>query len=310
MKLINKHSLDRPRGRIILFLLLFSFLAGVPTQSQVREAAGERAQPKIYIATDLEGVGGIYTWRQTREIEATNPEYQEARRLLMAEIDAVIRGCLLGGAGEIIVREAHHGARNAIPELMNEAATYICGVAPGQPALVGLDDSVDAVILLGYHAMAGTADGVLSHTKSSATGRRYFFDGREVGEIAMDALAAGHYGAPVILVTGDAAVCRETREFLGSSVGTVCTKTGFSTECAQLIPPVAVRRSLIAAADKAVRNIRLLRPYTMKTPVTGRLAFPSKQLADGYKAKPPLTRRIDDLTFERVFENLRDVAEF
>lgn len=77
-------------------------------------------QPKIYIATDLEGVAGVYSWQQTRETQAANPEYREARELLMAEIRAVIEGCLAAGAGEIVVRDAHHGARNAIPSLMHE----------------------------------------------------------------------------------------------------------------------------------------------------------------------------------------------
>jgi D-amino peptidase len=268
------------------------------------------ARPRIYVATDLEGVAGIYRWQQTREINPANPEYQEARRLLMGEIDAVITGCLAGGAGEIIVRDAHHGAHNAIPEQMNSAARYICGAGEGLHPLIALDDSMDAVILLGYHAMAGTKDGVLNHTKSSASGRRYYLDDREIGEIAMDALTAGHYGAPVILVSGDAAVCRETREFLGPDVLTVCTKTGYATEAASLLPPVLVRRMLASAAEKAVRAIASAKVYRIKTPVRGRLAFPTREFADGYKPKSPLTRRVGDLSFERVFEDLRNVAEF
>ncbi len=255
-------------------------------------------------------MAGIYRWQQTRETQATNPEYQEARKLLMGEIDAVIEGCLAAGAGKIFVRDGHHGGHNAVPELMNPAAQYICGFQPGLHPLIGLDEGFDAVILLGYHAMAGTADGILSHTKSSASGRRYFLDDREVGEIAIDALTAGHYGIPVIMVAGDEAVCRETRAFLGGDVITVCTKTGYATEYARLIAPVLVRSTLKAAAEKAVKNLRSFKPYRWPTPVRGRLAFPNKKFADDYSAKSPETRRVDDLTFERVFADLKNVAEF
>ena len=52
------------------------------------------------------------------------------------------------------------------------------------------------------HAMEGAKDGVLAHTWSSARRRRYWFNGREGGEVAAYAIVAGHdHGVPIIMTT-------------------------------------------------------------------------------------------------------------
>lgn len=264
---------------------------------------------KIYIAVDLEGISGVFRWAQVKDM--TNLDYQEARRLMMADIDAVIDGCLAGGAKEIIVRDGHHGGINVIPELMNPKATYyICGYQKGMPVLMGLDENINGLILLGYHAMAGTKDGVLRHTQSSASGRRYFYNDREFGEIGQHALMAGHFGVPVIMVSGDDATCREAKDFLGENIITTSTKKGYGEEYARLFPPSNVHKELTNAVEKAVRNNGSFKPFTLPLPIAGRLSFPKKETADSYKKKSEQTRRIDDFGFERIFNENKDILEF
>lgn len=240
----------------------------------------------------------------------TTAEYQEARRLMMMDIAAVIEGCLAAGTRRIVVRDGHDGAHNILPEMMHLKAEYVCGYASGMTLYPGLDRSVDGMILLGYHAMAGTRDGLLAHTQSSATGRRYFYNGRECGEIAQHALMAGHREVPIILVSGDAATCREARRFLGKNVRTAPVKRGFATEYARLLPPAAAHDLLRRTAEQAVRGIGSMRPFSMKLPITGRLVFPTKELADSCKPLSQETRRVDEVTFERVFLSADDVCLF
>ena len=61
------------------------------------------------------------------------------------------------------------------------------------------------------HAMAGTPDGVLSHTVSGQAWQNLKFNGTLVGETGINAALCGHWGCPVLLVTGDRATCREAR---------------------------------------------------------------------------------------------------
>ena len=60
-----------------------------------------------------------------------------------------------------------------------------------------------------------TPDGGLNHTVSSTHWRSVKFNGVEVGEVGINAALCGTWGCPVLLVTGDEAVCRESTELLG-----------------------------------------------------------------------------------------------
>ena len=72
-----------------------------------------------------------------------------------------------------------------------------------------LEQGCDAALLVGMHAMAGTADGVMNHTVSGTGWREVRFNGRAVGEVGINAALCGAWGCPVLMVTGDEAVCRE-----------------------------------------------------------------------------------------------------
>ena len=260
---------------------------------------------KVYIASDLEGISGVTVWEQTRD--RTSTLYQEARRLLTREINAAVAGCLDGGADRVIVLDGHGGGFNVVPEELHPAASYVTG--PGRPAShCGLDESADAAMLVGYHAMAGTPDAVLAHTQSSKSGNRYWYNGRESGEIAQSALACGHFGVPVVMVTGDVATCDEAREFLGDGIVAVSVKNGLGMTCCEMIPPSRAHELIRAAAAEALGRIGQCRPYTIDLPIHARLQYVTKEIADG--ARCALSTRIGDLTFERTIESPLDVCRF
>ncbi|PJB63034.1 MAG: hypothetical protein CO096_23575, partial [Armatimonadetes bacterium CG_4_9_14_3_um_filter_66_14] len=54
---------------------------------------------RICVCTDLEGISGVCVFEQTRD--RTTALFQEARRLLMGDINACVDGCLEGGADEV-----------------------------------------------------------------------------------------------------------------------------------------------------------------------------------------------------------------
>ena len=59
------------------------------------------------------------------------------------------------------------------------------------------------------HARAGTRDGVMYHTVSGQSWQNLSFNGTLVGETGINAALCGNWGCPVLLVTGDEAVCEE-----------------------------------------------------------------------------------------------------
>lgn len=229
------------------------------------------AQIKIYVNTDLEGISGVFKFSQTREKDT--PLNIQACEYFMGDVAAVVRGLRDGGATDIVVLDGH-GSQSVIPHLMEPGAKYITGrPRPGAGNLSALDSSFTAMVLLGFHAMMGTPDGVLNHTQSSRTENRYWYNGVESGEMAQSALIAGYYGVPVIMVTGDEATTREARKFFGNNIVTVAVKKGLSREAAILYPFEETRQALYEGAKRAITVIPSGKPYKTDTPVRVRMQY-------------------------------------
>jgi D-amino peptidase len=226
------------------------------------QAAG---QLKIYVNTDLEGISGVFKFNQTREKDT--PLNIQACEYFMGDVAAVVKGLRDAGVSEIVVLDGH-GSQAVIPHLMEPGAKYVTGLPrTGVGNLTGLDSSFDGIIMLGFHAMMGTPDGVLNHTQSSKNENRYWYNGVESGEIAQNAAIAGAYGVPTIMVTGDEAVCREAKNFFGAGCVTVAVKKGISREAAFLYPFEETRKALYEGAKKAVAAISSCKPYIIASPI-------------------------------------------
>ena len=244
------------------------------------------AQVRIYIDTDLEGISGVFKFAQTREKDT--PLNIQACEYFMGDLAAVIRGLRDGGADEIIVLDGH-GTQAVVPHLMVDGAKYITGLPrPGAGNLTGLDSSFAGMVMLGFHAMKGTPDGVLNHTQSSKSENRYWYNGVESGELAQGAAIAGYYGVPVIMATGDEATCREAKRFFGPNVTTVAVKRGISREAAELYPFGETRKALYEGARKAVAARSACKPYKLDTPIRIREEYLK---SDPGAAEPQLVKR-------------------
>ncbi|NLB54250.1 MAG: M55 family metallopeptidase [Lentisphaerae bacterium] len=239
---------------------------------------------KIYILTDLEGVTGVYKFEQTREKGAAN---HEAVKMMMTDIAAVAEGLKKGGATEIYALDGHGGGHNFLPELMVSGVRYIVGRAASGELLAGLDSSFDGMVLLGYHAMNGTPDGLLHHTQSSVGEMKFFYNGIERGEIYQMSVIAGHFDVPVILVTADVAGCREARATLGDNLPTVAVKKGLGRESAILLSQEDTYKKLSESAEKAMITLPNLKPFKETYPINLRIT----QKGSGSDENPYFSKR-------------------
>jgi D-amino peptidase len=249
------------------------------------------AQLKIYVNTDLEGISGVFNFTQTRE--KGSPENLLACEYFMGDLDAVIQGLRDGGATEVVILDGH-GNQAVVPHLMSPGATYITGrPRPGAGNLTLLDSSFAAMVMIGFHAMNGTPDGVLCHTQSSKTENRYWYNDVESGELVQNAVIAGYYGVPLVMVTGDDATCREATHFFGDKVITVSTKRGLAREAAQLYPFEETRQALYEGAKRAVSVISEIKPYTLQFPVK---AKKQQLVTEGDSKEPKLVTKEKTIT--------------
>ncbi|NIA06433.1 MAG: aminopeptidase [Actinobacteria bacterium] len=258
---------------------------------------------KIYIITDLEGISGILTWEQAG-VPEKGSAYHDACRLLTKEVNAAVEGCLAGGAKTIVVLDGHMGGLNFIMDELHAGAEYITG--PGRIAdLPGLDNSFDAVILIGFHAMAGTKGAILDHTQMSTRWLNYYVNGRKMGEIGQQAVQAGHFAVPVVFVSGDLAATREARELLGD-IKTVAVKEGYSRTAARCLPPVRARELIREGVKESLATIDKVNPYVITPPLEITLECQNTDVADAYEISG--CARIDGRTVSKTVDSALEIV--
>ena len=235
---------------------------------------------RVHVISDMEGVAGIVKWEQTG---AGEPLFEEGRRLYTEEINAAVRGARAGGATEIVVMDCHGSGKgttfnNLVPDLLDPGCEYVVQEEwTGYTAF--LEAGCDAALFVAMHARAGTPDGVLNHTVSGREWQNLWFNGTPVGETGINAALCGHWGCPVLLVTGDAATCAEARELLGPRLTTVAVKEGLGAFSARQIPPRRARELIEDGARQALADLTAVPPYDPGRPCEVMVEFKNTEAA-------------------------------
>ncbi len=238
---------------------------------------------KLLISSDMEGISGIVDWDQ---VTPGHPEYQSrSRRLMTDDVNAAIQGAFEGGADEVIVSDAHWNATNILIEELDSRVRLNSGSPSPFSMLQGIDDTPppDAVMLVGYHAMAGTKKSVLDHTWSDSRIRAVYLNERLVGEIGLNAALAAHYGVPVIAMTGDQHACEEGQTMIGAELEIAVVKNATGQSAAQLLPLNEARHKICEAAARAVikfREGKAAKPFKIEAPVRLAVEFVYTRHAD------------------------------
>lgn len=235
---------------------------------------------KILISADMEGTCGVTNWLHVTPPEyggegrqVSGEAYERARLRMTKEVNAAIEGALEAGAEEVIVNDSHNGMRNILIDELHPGAQLISGFEKPLSMVQGVDvDGVTGVFFTGYHARAGTPDGPLAH---SFTGFVHDIrvNGTSLGEYGVNSLIAGHFNAPVAMISGDNRAVEQTRELLGDGVVGVPTKEGISVTVARNYHPEAVREAIRAGAAEAVGKLPDLQPYRLPEGATVEVDF-------------------------------------
>lgn len=244
---------------------------------------------KIYIFVDIEGISGVSN-RKYISMDEGRPDLVALARKYMAEdTNACIEGCFRGGAFEVIVRDGHGGSSNMTREQIDPRADFIDGMTPG--IRFADMDGADGLILLGYHAMAGTAGAILEHTYSSVEIQNVWLNGRKAGEVGIDAAIAAEHQVPVILVSGDDKVCAEAEDWIPGVV-TCEVKKGFSSFGARMPSLEKTRQLITRKAEEAVRKVKQIPCIRLEYPVKYRVELVERRQPN------PWAERIDGRTYE------------
>lgn len=222
---------------------------------------------KVYIGVDSEGSACIVGQEQAEPgYGSWQAEY--IRKRATEEAAAAVAGAREAGATEVLVHDAGFIRGHSPAGLVlhyDELPGGIEIALGGAPIKQVMDESFDAAMLLGHHAMAGTPGGVMAHTFSSASIEEMRLNGEPVGEIAIEALQIGHFGVPVVMVSGDEAACAEARKWLGDVVFAP-TKRGLSMHTAISLHPADACELIRERAAEALSRLVDFVPFTMEPP--------------------------------------------
>jgi D-amino peptidase len=211
---------------------------------------------------------------------------------MTGEVNAAVDGAFAAGATKVKIAEGH----NAIDiRLLDERATLVPAYYPAAPPLQGWE-GFDALVEVGKHAMAGTPDGMLAHTGNKSV-EFVEINGIRVGESGTEAMEAGDYGFPMVMIAGDHAACREMQDLLGD-IEVACVKLGYGPHHGECLPPLRARKLIREKTRLALKRLGDFRPYKVPGPVeyVQRLYQPHSENALQAFEQNPFASIIDDRT--------------
>ena len=249
-------------------------------------SAGAQTRLRVLISVDMEGVVGTVTGDQ---LGPTGFEYGRFRDFMTREALAAVTAARAAGATDVIVTDAHGNGENLLIEQF-PADVRVIRSWPRQLGMVaGVDQQVDAVIFIGYHASTNNVKGVRAHTFSSATLTRVALNGVNVSEGSWAAAIAGHFNAPVIMISGDDAAIAEVRAAVGN-IEAAETKRTLGFHSAMTLTPQASYELISARVKAAMARRSEFKPYKVTAPVTVDVSFKNYTAAETLAFLPMFER--------------------
>ncbi|HUG53235.1 MAG TPA: M55 family metallopeptidase [Vicinamibacteria bacterium] len=255
-------------------------------------AAGASAQParapRIFISVDMEGVAGVVTDEQ---LGKEGFEYARFRDLMTEEANAAIAAARAAGAGEIVVADSHGSMQNLLVERLPADVQVVRGSPRPLGMMQGIDGTFGGAVFVGYHAGTTNPEGVRAHTFSSAYLADLRLNGTSVTEGAINAALAGHFGVPVLAVTGDEAAVREVASLV-PGVETAAVKWAYGFHAARTLTPAAAREAIGAAVRRGMERRGQIAPHRVAAPVEMEIRFKSYRPSEVLSWLPGV-RRVD-----------------
>ena len=269
-------------------------------------AAAQQADGlKVYISVDMEGTVGAVT---SDQLGPGGFEYERFREFMTREALAAIGAAKRAGATEILVSDSHGNGENLLIEKFPADVRIIRSWPRRLGMMAGIDDTFDAAIFIGYHTSTDNSEGVRAHTFSSARLTSVKLNGVPVTEGAFNAAIAGHFGVPVVMISGDDKVVEEVRGLLGDVEG-AAVKRALGFHSAETATPEAAYELIGAKVEAALGRLGEFKPYRLETPVELEVSFKHYRPVEvlGYLS---VVERVDSHTIRYRGADMPEVSDF
>lgn len=259
----------------------------------------------IYISCDMEGTAGVCSWDQ---VDARNykPDYFIYRKYMTAEVCAAIAGAREAGAQGICVNDSHGPMRNIILDDVPDDVRVVFGNRKPFSMVQQVDGGFGGVFFTGYHGAIGDANAALCHTYTPSVVYDVRINGVRCSEATLNAALAGHFGVPVLLITGDRVTVESAKAQMPWITG-VIVKESIGNYAVDSISPVAAQNAIRAGAAQAVKNAAHAKPFRFEAPVTMEIDVTRIEQADfvalipGFERSGPRQVRFTHNDYPTVF---------
>jgi D-amino peptidase len=268
-------------------------------------AAGAADGKRLFVSVDMEGIAGVVTGEQ---LGPTGFEYARFREFMTEEAVAAIAAAREAGATEFVVADSHGNMQNLLLERLPKDVTVVRASPRPLGMMEGIDASFDGVLFIGYHAGTTNPRGVRAHTMSSASLADLRLNGVSVTEGGWNAALAGHFGVPVLMVSGDEAAVEEVQQQVPGIEGAV-VKWSLGFHAARTLTPEAAREVIRERVKAALARRASLKPVRAKAPVEVEVRFKNYRPAEVLAYLRGVTR-VDAHAVRYTAQDMPEAARF
>jgi D-amino peptidase len=143
---------------------------------------------------------------------------------------------------------------------------------------------------------------------SSGTLTAIRLNGVAVPEAVINAAIGGHFGVPVVMISGDDAIAREARNHLGD-IETAILKWNYGFHSAMTLMPEAGKEIIAEKVWTALNRLDDFEPYRLEGPITVEVSF-KNYLAAELMAYLPIVERVDSHTIAYTGADMIEISRF
>jgi D-amino peptidase len=243
---------------------------------------------KLYLSCDMEGTAGVCAWEQC-DARTPHPEYAIYRTWMMKEIRSAIDGAREAGATDVTVNDSHGPMRNVLFDELPDDVRVISGNRKPFSMVQNADAGFGGAFFTGYHGAIGDADAVLCHTYSPGVIYNARVNGLPCSEATLNAALLGHFGVPLLLVTGDRTTVEGVQAQMPWVTGAI-VKESIGHFSSNSISPSASQKLIRDAARTAVGNRANAKPFVLDSPIALEIDVVRVEQADLIELIPGFVR--------------------
>lgn len=243
---------------------------------------------KYYICCDMEGISGVSNFKETDQQNFC------ACKLMTDEVKAIcnaINNFHKDETIEIVIADSHAQGLNINHLDLPENTKLIRGFPRPFYMLTRLDDSYEALFLVGFHAKAGS-DAIMSHTFSHSSIYKIEINDKEIGEFELNAGLASEMHVPIAYVSGDDKFIKQISNYKQNlGFETLVTKESISFYSAMHYHPKYIEKKIYKVIEKTLSLKAWQNKFLyFECPLKVKLTFTSTLKADLVSLLPIIKR--------------------